>query len=204
MTRRFSWLPSGASGPGGGTRFILMVSCAVLAILNAIALFLYLAPPGGSRQDLTIEQQALRTQINSARAKALRLKTVAAKVQTGGTESSTFETIYFLPRRRAYSTIVAEIQRMAKISGMHERDAVYSEEPIEGTADLSLLNSSASYEGSYGDLMRFLYEVDRSPMLLMLDTLQAAPQQKGGQISTSIRFQAIIRDDGSAPLGGTR
>jgi len=181
-----------------------MVSCAVLAILNAIALFLYLAPPGGSRQDLTIEQQALRTQINSARAKALRLKTVAAKVQTGGTESSTFETIYFLPRRRAYSTIVAEIQRMAKISGMHERDAVYSEEPIEGTADLSLLNSSASYEGSYGDLMRFLYEVDRSPMLLMLDTLQAAPQQKGGQISTSIRFQAIIRDDGSAPLGGTR
>ncbi len=204
MTRRFDWLPSGAGGPGGGTRFALLASCAVLAVLNAIALFLYLAPPGGSKTDLTAEQEALRVEINSTRAKALRLKTVAAKVQTGSTESSNFEAQYFLPRRQAYSTVVAEIQRMANISGLHERDAVYSEEPVEGTADLSLLNSSASYEGSYENLKRFLYEVDRSPMLLMLDTLQAAPQQKGGQISTSIRFQAIIRDDGTAPLGSTR
>ena len=204
MTRSFNWPSSGTTGVGGGTRVILLGACAALVVLNAIALFLYLDPPGGSRGDLAIEQQALRTEINSTRAKALRLKTVAAKVQTGSTESSGFESQYFLPRRQAYATIVAEIQRMAKISGLRERDAVYSEEPIEGTADLSLLNSSASYEGSYDNLMSFLYEVDRSPMLLMLDTLQAAPQQKGGQISTSIRFQAIIRDDGTAPLGGTR
>ena len=204
MTRRFDWLPLGVGGFGGGTRFVLLAVCSVLAILNLIALFLYLAPPGGSRSDLAAEQQVLRSEINSTRAKALRLKTVAAKVQTGSTESSTFEAHYFLPRRQAYSTIVAEIQRMANVSGLHERESVYSEEPIEGTADLSLLNSAASYEGSYDNLMRFLYEVDRSPMLLMLDTLQAAPQQKGGQISTSIRFQAIIRDDGTAPLGSTR
>ena len=81
---------------------------------------------------------------------------------------------------------------MAKASGMAERDAVYAKEPIEGTDDLWLLTSTANFEGNYESLMKFLAEVDHSPMLLMLENLQAAPQQKGGQISASIRFQSIM------------
>jgi hypothetical protein len=42
--------------------------------------------------------------------------------------------------------------------------------------------------------MKFLYEADRSPMLLILDRLQAAPQQKNNQINTQIRFQAVVRE----------
>ncbi len=91
---------------------------------------------------------------------------------------------------------------MVKEAGLRERDAVFNEEPIEGTSDLSLLNATASYEGSYDSLMHFLNLADHSPMLLMLDNLQAAPQQKEGQINTSIRFQAIVREDASAGAGG--
>jgi hypothetical protein len=47
-----------------------------------------------------------------------------------------------------------------------------------------------------------LHEVDRSPMLLMLDTLQAAPQQHAGQLTTSIRFQAVVRDESAPGTGG--
>ncbi len=93
-------------------------------------------------------------------------------------QSSDFESKYFLPKRTVYETVIAGIQNMAKASGLQERDSVYMEEPIEGASDLSLLNITASYEGSYDNLMRFLHEVDRCPMLLMLENLQAAPQQK--------------------------
>jgi hypothetical protein len=95
---------------------------------------------------------------------------------------------------------------MAKISGLAERDAVYSEEPIEGTADLSILNITANYEGSYPSLIRFLYETDRSPMLLMLDSLTASPEQKNGQISTAIKYQVVIREGAplSLPATGAR
>jgi len=198
MTRSFKFLLSAATG----ARLWLQVLCGVLLVLNAVTLFLYLAPPGGTRQQLTTDQQSLHNQVMVARARATRLKSMASKVQTGGGESADFEGKYFLPRRQAYAAVVSEIQRMAVASGLHERDAVYGEEPIEGTADLALMNSTANYEGTYESLMRFLQEVDRSPMLLMLDNLQAAPQQKGGQINTSIRFQAIIRDDGSQKIGG--
>ena len=185
-----------------GARFWLLAFCSTLALCNAIVLFLYLVPPGGTRGELAAERDRLSGEIAAAQARALHLKTIAAKAETGGQQSVDFEAQYFLPRRQAYATVMGEIQRLAHASGLRERDAVYSEEPIEGTDDLSLLNHTANYEGSYENLLRFLQEVNQSPMLLMLDSLQAAPQQqKGRQINTSIRFQAIIRDDGSQKIG---
>jgi|SRR5579863_9411178 len=177
-----------------GTRLWLRVAVTALAVLNGVALFLYLAPPGGTRAELKQESAAVHSQVLLAQAHTARLSNVAAKVTVGNTESSDFELRYFLPQRTAYSAVIAEIQRMAKAAGFDERDAVYIEEPIEGTADLDLLNCTANYQGTYDSLLKFLYEVDHSPMLLMLENLQAAPQTKAGQLNTSIRFQAVIQE----------
>jgi len=201
MPRNFEWLSSLLSGNQRGPRFWLQIAGIVLALFNGIALYFYLDPPGGSRAELTQEGQQVRNQIAATRGVALRLGNVAEKVQLGSSESADFETKYFLPKRVAYGAVIAEIQRMAHASGLKERDAVYAEEPIEGTLDLSLLNNTANYEGSYDELMRFLFEVDESPMLLMLDNLQAAPQQKGGQINASIRFQTIVQEGPSVIAG---
>jgi len=194
MPRNFDWLLASGSGTRGA-RFWLHVAGGVLALLNGIALFFYLDPPGGSRKELLSESVRVQGEIVAARAKSLRLGTVAAKVRLASSESADFEAKYFLPKRMAYAAVIAEIQRMAKASGLQERDAVYTEEPIEGSADLSLLNSTANYAGTYPNLMRFLYEVDHSPMLLILENLTAAPQQKGGEIATNIRFRAIVEDE---------
>ncbi|MFL6451499.1 MAG: type 4a pilus biogenesis protein PilO [Bryobacteraceae bacterium] len=179
----------------------LQIAVAALAILNAVAFYLYLDPPGGSRRELTSQSEQLKREIASTKGRATRLRSVSAKVQLGGNESADFQNKYVLPKRMAYATVISEIQRMAKVSGLQERDAVYSEEPIEGSPDLNLLNSTANYEGTYDNLKHFLYQVDHSPMLIMLENITAAPQQKGNQINTSIRFQAVIRDDGAQ---GTR
>ncbi len=204
MPRNFDWLLVGSNGLQRGARFWLQLAGVVLALLNGIALFFYLDPPGGSRKELGQQSLQVRNQILSRRTKAVRLKTAAAKVQLGNTESAAFESKYFLPKRTAYATVIAELQRMAKDSGLQARDAVFTEEPIEGTSDLSILNSTANYEGPYTSLMKFLYEVDLSPMLLMLENLQAAPQQKSGQIATSIHFQAIVQEqpEPAAGVGG--
>jgi len=194
MRRNFDWLVA-RGGSRRGPRYWLQVTGALLALLNGMALFFYLDPPGGSRRELTRESLAVRNAIVATRVRAMKVRTAAAKVQLGNTESADFESKYFLAKRAAYAMVIAELQKMAKASGLQERDAVYTEEPIEGTTDLSILNSTANYEGSYANLMRFVYEVDQSPMLLILENLQAAPQQKGGQIATSIHFQAIIEDE---------
>ena len=185
----------GARGPG----LWLQVVAIVLGLLNLVAVYLLLAPPGGNRSTLESESQQLRQEILSANARASRLKRVAGQVQTGSGEATNFEAKYILPKRNAYERLITELQRITKLSGMQARDAVYSEEPIEGTADLTLLSSSANYEGSYQDLRNFLLQLDHSPVLVMLENLQAAPEQKGNRISASMRFQTILREDGVMP-----
>ncbi|MBV9223094.1 MAG: hypothetical protein JOZ45_09485 [Acidobacteriaceae bacterium] len=201
MPRSFRWLPNG-NGAERGSRFWFQIALGTLALLNAVALYFYLFPPGGSRGDLRAEKEQVRSEIAAARAKAIRLKSVSDKVRTGGSQSSDFENKYVLPGRLAYEDLITEIQRMVRISGLQERDAAYSREAIEGTLDLSVLTSTANYEGSYENLKKFFYEIDHSPMLMMVETVTAAPQQKGNQINTSIRFQVVMREDGGGPMRG--
>ena len=191
MLRNFDLAALFAAGTG---QFKLRIAGVVLALLNGIALYFYLDPPGGTRAELTQQEAEIRGQIQSVMSQGKRVRLMASRVQTGSDQCANFEQQYFLNQRVAYGTVLEEIQRMANISGLQERDAVYTEEPIEGTADLSLLNITANYEGSYPSLIRFLYETDRSPMLLMLDALTASPEQKNGQISVAIRYQVVIRE----------
>jgi hypothetical protein len=198
MARSFNFTAVNGRGP----RFWLQATVITLAVANAVALFLYVAPPGGTRKELVEQSEQIRHQILATRAGAKRLRNVADKVQTGSKEAGNFENKYFLGKRDAYDAVISEIQRMAAASGVQEREGVFSEEPIEGSDDLSVLNVTANFQGTYDNLMRFLYEADRSPLLLMLDTLQAAPQQHSPQINTSIRFQAVVREGATGGIAG--
>ena len=193
MRKNFEKLRMGLKAAGNAQVYLRMLA-GFLAFFNIMALFFYLVPPGGSREELAEQTIQLRRQIVATRGQSTRIRTTALKVETGGGQASDFEAKYFLPKRLAYVTVVGEIQRLAKASGLQERDGVNTEEPIEGTADLSLLTASANFEGSYANLMRFLNETDHSPMLLMLDALTAVPQSKSGEINATMRFQAIVRE----------
>jgi hypothetical protein len=186
-------------------RFWLMGGGAALLLANLALLFLTLFPPGGSETELANRRDQLQTEIRLARTNSTRLRTVSDKVETGSQQATSFETRYFLPERLAYSAIISEIERMAKAANVEEREAVYSKEPIEGSDDLSILNAGARFRGAYVNLMQFLNEADKSQMLLMIDTVRATPEQRGGQIDAEIRFQAVIHDDQAlinAPIGG--
>jgi Tfp pilus assembly protein PilO len=192
MLKSFSAMLGSSSGAASG-QLKLRIFLVTLLMLNAVAFYFYFDPPGGSQQDLAAQDQQIRNQINAMNVQGAKLQLMASRVETGSSQIADFQKKYFLPQRIAYGAVIEEIQRMAKISGLQERDAGFSEEPIEGTADLSLLNIKANYEGNYPSLMRFLYETDRSPMLLMLDSLTAAPE-RNGNIVADIRFQVVIQD----------
>jgi len=184
------WETAQGSSPGQSRLRILLIC---LLLLNGVAFYFYFDPPGGTQQDLAAQDEQIRNHIAAMNVQGARLKLMASRVETGSNQISDFQKAYFLPKRLAYGSVIEEVQRIAKVSGLQERDIGFSEEPIEGTADLSLLNMKANYEGSYASLVRFLYETDRSPMLLMLYSLTAAPE-KSGDIAADIRFQAVIRD----------
>lgn len=177
------------------TRLTLLSVGFALVLLNLVALYFYLDPPGGTQKELRAESESLQVQLRSASATTTRFERVAAKVQSGSVEADQFAKQYFLPKRLAYDAVITDLQRMAKDSGLTWREGAYTEDDVDGSVDLKVLNITANFEGNYASLMKFVYLVDKDPSLLMLDTLQAAPQQHSQQVNISIRFQTIMRDD---------
>lgn len=200
MVKRFNFklpsLPRKKSELNGRLR----LAVGLLAVCNVVATYLCLNPPGGTRGQITAEVAQLNNQLAVARHQSSHLRTVSQNVQLGRKQAFDFQAAAVLPKRTAYGRVISELQGMSKSAGLQIRDAVFADEPIEGTSDLSLLSVTANYQGTYDNLMQFLHEADHSSILLMLDNLQAAQQDKGDQINVAIRFQTVIRDVPAAGL----
>src|SRR6476646_2054067 len=111
MRKNFEKLRMGLKAAGNAQVYLRMLA-GFLAFFNIMALFFYLVPPGGSREELTEQIVQVRHQIAGMRGQNVRMRTTAVKVEAGGGQASDFEAKYFLPKRLAYVTVVGEIQRL--------------------------------------------------------------------------------------------
>jgi hypothetical protein len=179
-------------------RKIRIVLGALLA-LNLIAAGLVLFPPGGSADDLERELAALQSQIMQKRALLDRTRLNVAAIEKARGEGDHFLDHYFISRRIADSTLLSALTEAAAKAQIKERDRAQTTEYIEGSDSLSMMTISANYEGTYKNLLNFISEVDHSDQLLIIESMSAAPQQGSNTLTVSMKIDAFIRDDGSAP-----
>ncbi|MEQ1946586.1 MAG: type 4a pilus biogenesis protein PilO [Bryobacteraceae bacterium] len=168
-----------------------------LAVLNLGAAGFLLFPPGGSADDLEMQQTNLRAQVGAAKMRLEQTKAHAAAVEKGRMQGDEFLASYFLERRTAYSTLLSELVSAAEQSKITPKEHAYSTEPVEGSDSLSMMTITANYEGNYENLMRFVHQIDRSPRLLIIEGLNAAPQQGSGVLNVSMKIETFVREDGS-------
>jgi hypothetical protein len=164
---------------------------------NIVAAGLVLFPPGGSAEDLDRQLTGLQAQITSKQALLERTRRHAEAVQLGRTEGDQFVSDYFLASRTAFSTLVGELNSAAMQAQIVPKETGYSQVPVDGSDSLSVMSVSAAYEGAYADLMRFVHELDRSPRLLIIESLSATPQQGSDKLSVTMKMDTLVRDDGS-------
>jgi Tfp pilus assembly protein PilO len=169
----------------------------VLLVANLVAAALVMYPPGGSAGELEQQRISLQAQAFTRRAQLAQTTQHAAAVEKGRSEGDKFLGDYFLARRTAYSTLLTELVAAADEAKIKPKEHAYATEPIEGSDSLSLMTITANYEGTYANLMRFVHEIDRSPRMLIIEALSAAPQQSTGTLSISMKLDAFVRDEGS-------
>jgi len=186
------------NGAAGATRWWL-IALLVLSVASIVAAWIVLYPPGGSAGDLERQLAALESQAAAKRALLASTRRHVAAVEQGRAEGDKFLSEYFLARRTAYSTLLAELVAAADNAKIKPKEHAYSTEPIEGSDSLSMMSISANYEGTYANLMHFVHELDRSPRLLIIEALNAAPQQSGGTLNISMKIDTFVREDGSEP-----
>ena len=189
-------MPRNFNGAVGITiRWRIVLGVLLLAAIGAAWILMY--PPGGSADEVQRQLAALETQNATKRALLASTREHVAAVEQGRSEGDKFLTQYFLARRTAYSTLLSELVDAADRAKIKPKEHAYATEPIEGSDSLSMMSISANYEGTYANLMRFVHEIDRSPRLLIIEALNAAPEQTGGTLNISMKIDTFVREDGS-------
>ncbi|HVT92043.1 MAG TPA: hypothetical protein VHD76_04310 [Bryobacteraceae bacterium] len=176
----------------------LRLGAAALLAANLAAAFMLIYPVGGSPEELREELATLREQMRQQRGSEEHLKAMAGKVQTGREQGTQFLNAYFLERRSAYRSVLNELVDAANEAGIQPKETSFSREPVEGTDALDLMKVTANYQGTYANLLHFINRLDKSKLLLIIEGLQATPQQQTGVLNVSFKLDAFIRPDGNA------
>jgi len=171
----------------------------VLLLANVVAALMAFKPWGGSAQDLAREQADLERQITSLQAHLAKTKALVTKAERARQDGDAFLAEYTTDRRTTFSTITAELERVAREAGIQPRPASYELNQVEGSDTLYQMNISAAYEGSYASLTKFVNLLDKSPRFLIIESLMAAPQQSNtpDMLSVTIKLDTFVREESS-------
>jgi|SRR5579871_433286 len=189
MSRNFNlWPPN-------NMRAVLRLVLTLLLAANFVAAYLVLRPIGGSPQDLLQQENDLRAEILQKQGLLDRTRNLASKIETGRAEGDKFAGKYFLPRRTAYSTLMAELNQLAGEAKIAPRENSFALEPVEGSDNFDMMTISAAYEGTYQDLIRFLSLLDRADRLLVVESLNATPETGTKKLSVLLKFDTFVKED---------
>jgi type IV pilus assembly protein PilO len=178
---------------------VVRVVVGVLLAANLVAAAMVLFPPGGSAEELQRQATTLQAQLSANRALLEGTRKHVTAVEKGRDLGDQFLAGYFLSSRTAYSTLLSELSEAASRSKIKQREYAYSTEPIEGSDNLSMLTITANFDGVYRDVLNFVHELDRSPRLLIIESLSAAPQQGSNVLSVSMKIDAFVREQPAPP-----
>jgi Tfp pilus assembly protein PilO len=188
-------MPRNSNVNGRDPQVVLRIIVGVLLVFNLIAAGFVLFPPGGSAEQMEDQLAALQSQA-VGRTKTLEItRQHVAAVEKGRSQGDEFLGSYFLSRRTAYSTLLAQLGEAAQQSQIKPREHSFATEPIEGSDTLSMMTITANYEGTYKDLMNFVHQVDQSPGLMIIESLNAAPQGGSNTLSVSLKIDTFVRED---------
>jgi type IV pilus assembly protein PilO len=165
----------------------------VLAVANVVAALVVFKPWGGSPAELEAQRAQLERQIRDMRQRLERSRELVVKVQQARAEGDRFLSDYMMDRRTTYSTIVAELDRVANEAGMKPKEKSFNLENVEGSDTVMQMTVTSAFEGQYANLTKFVNLLDKSSRFLIIESLSAAPQQGNNLLNVSIKLDTFVR-----------
>lgn len=183
--------------PPNDPRAVLRLVVGLLIAANATAAYFVVRPIGGSPQELRQQAADMRTAIRQKQGILNRTRELVSKIETGRGEGDQFIGHYFLPRRSAYSMIVADLNDLAGQAKLTPKESAFSIEPVDGSDTLVMMQVSANFEATYQDLIHFVNLLDKSDRLLVVESLNATPQQGGSKLNVMLKLDTFVTEDAS-------
>jgi hypothetical protein len=182
-------------------KFLVRAGLAVLLLANLVAAAFAFHLVGDTPAELDSQLVAARTALRAAQARLNRSKILTANMDKSREQGDKFLESYMTSRRHTFSTIIGEINLLAKSAGLKMGNQNFAlPEPIEGSEDLDMLTITADFQGDYAQLLRFVNLLDRSPRFLLIEGIQVAPQPKGDVLNALIKLNTFVKDDREGAL----
>jgi hypothetical protein len=195
MLRNFSW----NVWPPNSTAALMRLGVGLLLAANLVAGFFVLRPIGGSPDELRQQALEMRLQIRQQQNALDRLRLLSGKVEIGRGEGDQFMSKYFMPRRTANSVILAELIQIENDAKVIPKETAYAWVPVEGSDTLQMMQITANFESTYGNLVRFVNMIDKADRLLIIEGLNATPQQGGAKLlNVMMKLDTFVVEDGAA------
>lgn len=193
MPRNFSiWPPS-------DPRALLRLAVGLFLAADVIALYLVIWPIGGSPAQLRQQAANMRMAIVQKRALLKRTQLLSSKIETGRVEGDQFVGSYFLPRRQASSMIIAQTDELAGKANVTPKESSFSIDAVDGSDNLQMMQVTANFEGTYQNLIHFINLLDKSDKLLVVEGLNASPQQNGSKLNVMLKLDTFVIADSATP-----
>jgi hypothetical protein len=181
----------------GDPRVLMRAIIGVLLLANLAAAVIAIKPFGGSAADLRGEQANLNAQLASARRSIRAATGLVDKMDLARREGDQFLDKYIIERRLLASTLEGDLASMAKQAGIRPLPSQTSTEDIEGSDTLQMVRITAGFEGNYASLKKLLELLDKSPRMLIVESMTAqTPQtQQGSQVvNVVLTLDAFARE----------
>ena len=186
-------------------RVVMRAILGTLLAANLVAAVMAFKPFGGSAEDLRREQSDASRQLLQLQARLANTRKLVAKVEGARRAGEDFLAKYFSDRRTTYSTLFEELDRAGQAAGIKLRNDSLELNAIEGSDTLQMMSLTVAYEGDYASLEKFVNLLDKSPRFLIIESMQAAPQQNGQLLTVSLKLDAFVKEGpaaGAAQDGG--
>ena len=181
-------------------KVLVRIALGLLMAANLVAAGFAFNLFGSSPEALNQALVVASNQLQAAQARLIRSRLLTSNIGRGKAESDTFLATYFTNRRTTYSTIISEITETAKSAGMKTEEGTINLEPIEGSADLSMMTVSINFEGNFTQFVKFVNLLDRSQRFLIIESMQVSPQPKGDILNTNLKVHVFVKDDAGGAL----
>jgi type IV pilus assembly protein PilO len=179
------------SDPKIAVRLVLGVLLAANLVAAAFAFHLFDPSPEVLEQQLA----GAIAQRSAAQLRLLHSRAMTANIDRGKAEGEQFLNAYMTSRQFTYSIIVNELIGTAKTAGMDKPSAQIALTAIPGSEDLDVMSISMGLEGKYGELVKFINLLDRSPRFLIIESLTVTPRAKSDILTVSVKLDTFVKDD---------
>jgi len=174
-------------------RRFLQGALAILVVVNAMFFVLALKPAGARAREQAEMFRRLQSDLESRRVTVERLRKIVASLEEGSHQDAEFYRTKFLPKPTGFSIIMEELDKLAKANRVRKGGVNYALGEVRGRPELNQVDVSTTLEGDYGNIVRFVNEVERSRLFLMIDNITVAGSDAPGAGPTSATHPRSVR-----------